>query len=46
MTCKDCIHYDVCYKKSDHFDDLSVNGGCKDFADKSRYITENGGEQE
>ena len=37
-TCKDCIHYDVCYKKPDHFDDLSVNGGCKDFADKSRYI--------
>lgn len=38
MTCEDCIHYDVCYKKPDHFDDLSVNGGCKDFADKSRYI--------
>lgn len=38
MTCKDCIHYDVCYKKPDHFDDLSVNGGCIDFADKSRFI--------
>ena len=38
MTCKDCIHYDVCYKKPDHFDDLNVNGGCKDFAEKSRFI--------
>ena len=38
MTCKDCVHYNVCYKKPDHFDDLSVNGGCKDFAVKSRSI--------
>lgn len=37
-TCNDCIHYDVCYKKPDHFDDLSVNGGCIDFADKSRFV--------
>ena len=28
----------MCYKKPDHFDDLEVNGGCKDFADKSRFI--------
>ena len=34
MTCRDnCIHYNVCYKKPDHFDDLDVNGGCSDFED-------------
>lgn len=38
MTCKDCIHYDVCYNKPDHFDDLSVNGGCKYFSEKSQFI--------
>ena len=39
MTCRDnCIHYNVCYKKPDHFDDLSVNGGCYDFADNDLNV--------
>lgn len=48
MTCKDCIHYDVCYKKPDHFDDLEVNGGCSDFQDNGEmeitreFILDNG----
>lgn len=39
MTCRDnCIHYNVCYKKPDHFDDLDVNGGCSDFADNDLNV--------
>lgn len=45
MTCKDCIHYDVCskndkttdyYKKEIACDDVEVL--CKYFKDKSRII--------
>ena len=49
MTCRyNCIHYNVCYKKPDHFDDLEVNGGCSDFQDKGEmeitreFIIDNG----
>lgn len=49
MTCREnCIHYDVCYKKPDHFDDLEVNGGCSDFQDNGEieitreFILDNG----
>lgn len=49
MTCREnCIHYAVCYKKPDHFDDLEVNGGCSDFQDKGEmeitreFIVDNG----
>lgn len=33
MTCKDCIHYDVCCKYM-----AIPNHLCKDFKDKSKYI--------
>lgn len=45
MTCKDCIHYDVCSKKHWHVEcnkyacDLNdIENRCDDFKDKSRFI--------
>lgn len=44
MTCKDCIHYEVCYENSDGMDmyalmqSKKVETFCKHFKDKSRYI--------
>ncbi len=44
MTCKDCIHYDVCKRIDDkmEFKNMSLNETiqemCKDFKDKSKYI--------
>lgn len=41
MTCKDCIHYDVCviveHQTSDD-EDYLTEFGCSDFKSKSRYI--------
>lgn len=38
MTCKDCIHYDVCegWQVDQRGEDLA--NGCTDFKDKSKYI--------
>ena len=33
MTCKDCIHYEVCCKYM-----VTPNHLCKDYKDKSKYI--------
>ena len=44
MTCKDCIHYDVCYENRDGMDiyalmqSKEVETFCNHFKDKSRYI--------
>lgn len=44
MTCKDCIHYDVCYKKHYHYanskyrQDIDfVEKVCHFFKDESKY---------
>lgn len=39
MTCKDCIHYEVCggvYVNTDIFEEVEKD--CKEFEDKSLYI--------
>ncbi|MDE6469746.1 MAG: hypothetical protein K2L19_01815 [Eubacterium sp.] len=45
MTCKDCIHYDVCKYKFHHLneshyilDSKNIEIVCKSFKDKSKYI--------
>lgn len=40
MTCKDCIHYDVCYKKPIHKldDELIEMGGCSSFKNKADFV--------
>lgn len=40
MTCKDCIHYDTCYDRCEHWIEfeLTAETECKDFKDKSRFI--------
>lgn len=35
MTCKDCIHFEVCLKNGDARPDIKY---CSCFKDKSRYI--------
>ena len=39
-SCKDCIHYKVCFQKPIH--DVGVDlvelGGCSDFKDKQKYV--------
>lgn len=43
-TCKDCLHYNVCYENRDGMDmyalmqSKKVETFCTDFKDKSRYI--------
>lgn len=37
MTCKDCIHYDICEKFYTD-EDMRVLTYCSDFKDKSKYI--------
>lgn len=39
MTCKDCIHNEMCY--ATHTDDSPT---CCDFADRSRYVVREKGE--
>ena len=36
MTCKDCIHFDVC-EKSKHIENYRIQG-CKDFKDKADFV--------
>lgn len=45
MTCKDCIHYDVCRQKYYHMyesysilDAENIENVCKSFKDKNKYI--------
>lgn len=43
MICKDCIHYDVCFKRSDVYwavpiETRDVKKDCQFFDDKSRFI--------
>lgn len=45
MTCKDCIHNDVCMKKYNHMyesysilDAVNIENVCKTFKDKSKFI--------
>ena len=42
MTCKDCIHYDVCEEKDTQYTGLPFSIAndkpCKHFKDKSRFI--------
>ena len=38
MTCKDCIHYDVCQYHIDEETTMTVNECSHGFKDKSRYI--------
>ena len=40
MTCKDCIHYDVCVivENSADNEDYNTEFGCTDFKDKSRFV--------
>lgn len=45
MTCKDCIHSDVCSKKHYHYENNKyrcdvdfIEKICKFFLDKSKYI--------
>lgn len=39
-SCKDCVHYDVCYELTYHEPDGEIAGreGCKHFKDKSRFV--------
>ena len=40
MTCKDCIHYDVCQhsRSAGEYFEINVEKFCKLFKDKSRFI--------
>lgn len=45
MTCKDCIHYEVCKQKYNHLyesysilDAENIESVCKSFKNKSKYI--------
>ena len=38
MTCKDCIHYEVCSPFTSPNESFPEVNGCKCFKDKSRYI--------
>ena len=41
MTCKDCLHFDVCYVLADNPEEAEVEGAetdCSYFADRSRYV--------
>ena len=45
MTCKDCIHYEVCKRKYNHLyesysilDAENIESVCKSFKNKSKYI--------
>ena len=38
MTCKDCIHYEICTPYVSPSESFPEVGGCKCFKDKSRYI--------
>lgn len=41
MTCKECVHYDVCViveNQVDKEDDYYTEFGCDDFKSKSRFI--------
>lgn len=40
MTCKDCIHYEICNKRKNSIslDPMGCGYKCPDFKDKSRFI--------
>ena len=40
MTCKDCVHYDVCYELTYHEPNGEIVGRevCNNFKDKSRFV--------
>lgn len=42
MTCKDCLHYEVCYYQEictkSELEELGKDGGCDFFADRSEWI--------
>ena len=47
MTCKDCLHFDVCYIVKHHGADTNENWAeydCKQFKDRSRYVVREKGE--
>lgn len=47
MTCKDCLHFDVCYIPRIHPSEAEVDGvehDCRLFADRSRYVMREKGE--
>lgn len=48
MTCKDCLHYGVCYIVENYGDEeANVDGvetDCNEFADRSRYVVREKGE--
>lgn len=50
MTCKDCLHYGVCYIVEIYGDEeANVDGvetDCNEFADRSRYVVREKGEWE
>ena len=49
MTCKDCLHFDVCYVLADNPEEAEVEGAetdCNHFADRSRYVVREKGEWE
>ncbi len=38
MTCKDCIHYSVCFITDEDVEKEVGKFGCDDFKDKSRFV--------
>ena len=47
MTCKDCLHFDVCYIVEHYGADIHEEGAehdCKQFKDRSRYVVREKGE--
>lgn len=38
MTCKDCVHYDVCAYWGNILDPIHGGVKCDDFKDKSRFV--------
>lgn len=38
MTCKDCIHYSVCFITDEDFEKEVEEFGCDNFKEKSRFI--------
>lgn len=47
MTCKDCLHFDVCYIVEHYGADTNeecAEHNCKQFKDRSRYVVREKGE--
>lgn len=39
LTCRDCIHYDVCYKIEHFGRDLETDGACEEFSGNNKWVS-------